>query len=104
MINEYEMKLRGVHFIDLGQAILTTTSAKFAGIFMLPHLALSQRTFDIARTMLNETLTRTIQRQISGKTESLNPWASTSDGALEGYAATQCELIMYLQQMNGWQG
>lgn len=97
--DEWEVKLHGVHFVDIGQAILTTTSDKFAGIFMLPQFALSARTFDDAKVLLNTTIDRVIQRQSRGKTESLNPWASSVEGTQEVYSAPECDMIVYLQQM-----
>ncbi|SMQ47336.1 unnamed protein product [Zymoseptoria tritici ST99CH_3D7] len=96
----WELKVRGLYFKDIGQAILTTTSDKFAGIFTLPHLALSLRTFESSRKALNETISRSIQRQIDGYTNSRNPWTSRNEGGQETpFQTPDCELIVYLQQM-----
>ena len=97
---EYEMRLFGVYFPTVGQAILTTTSDKFAGIFMLPHLAMSEAMFDASRTVLNESISRTIQRQVDGNTDRLNPWAPTTEGAADTpFSSPECEMVVYLQQL-----
>ena len=99
-LEEYEMRLIGVYFPTVGQAMLTTTSDKFAGIFMLPHLAMSNAMFDASRTVLNESISRTIQRQIDRDTERLNPWAPTIEGAAESpFSSPECEMVVYLQQL-----
>ena len=97
---EYEMRLLGVYFPSIGQAMLTTSSDKFAGIFMLPHLAMSEPTFEASRMVLNHSISRTIQRQIDRETEKLNPWSPTVEGAAESpFVAPDCEMVMYLQQL-----
>ena len=97
---EYEMRLFGVYFPTVGQAILTTTSDKFAGIFMLPHLAMSEAMFNASRTVLNESISRTIQRQVDGNTDRLNPWAPTTEGAADTpFSSPECEMVVYLQQL-----
>ena len=99
-LEEYELRLIGVYYPTVGQAMLTTTSDKFAGIFMLPHLAMSERMFDASRMVLNESISRSIQRQIDGDTEKLNPWAATIEGAAESpFSTPDCELVVYLQQL-----
>lgn len=98
--NSWEAILHGVYFEDIGQAILTTTSDKFKGIFMLPHLALSSRTFEESKALLNESISRTIQRQIDGRTSSRNPWSSHVDLSMDSrFLTPDCDLVMYLQQL-----
>lgn len=95
---EWEVKLHGVYFTDYGQAILTTTSDKFDGFFMLPHLALSKHTFEMARTVVNDSITRTIERQQEGSI-GYEPWTSKAEGHTPTpYELPQCELIVYLLQ------
>lgn len=99
---DYELRLPGVYFPNLGQAILTTTSDKFAGIFMLPHFAHSNSTFEAARSLLNESLTADIQRQIVRETFSTNPWStSMAPGGPppSPYSTPACELLLFLQQL-----
>lgn len=96
----WEAVLHGVYFDDLGQAVLTTTSEKFKGIFMLPHLALSSRTFDESKALLNASISRTIQRQIDGQIGSRNPWSSHFDSSLDTrFLTPDCDLVVYLQQL-----
>lgn len=98
--DEWEMQLRGVYFVDVGQAILTTTSDKFAGIFSLPHLALSETTFEAARSLLNESISNVIQRQIHRRTESRNPWTTRTEGVNDArFASPECDVVLYLQQL-----
>jgi hypothetical protein len=97
---QWDMKFYGVHFVDVGQAILTTTSDKWAGIFLLPHLTLSEKTFAGAKAVLNRTIPRVIERQINGKLDALKPWAATSEATHESFAQPACDLIVYLQQLS----
>lgn len=98
--NEHEMVLRGLYFQDIGHAVLTTTSSKFAGIFALPHFTPSDHTFSLARTVLNESLSRVIQRQVDREIITHNPWSTTVEGALEDpMSAPRCELVVWLQQL-----
>lgn len=97
---EFEIQMHGVYFVDLGQAILTTTSDKFSGIFALPHLALSEPMFEASRKLLNHSITNTIQRQVDRKTDSLNPWTARTESSQNAQFATpECDLVVYLQQM-----
>ena len=98
---DYEMRLPGVYFPELGQAVLTTTSDKFAGMFALPHLMLSNSMFQASRDLLNTTISAVIQRQIDRDTISHNPWSSAPAAAPppSPFASPSCELILFLQQL-----
>ncbi|TKA23516.1 hypothetical protein B0A50_07094 [Salinomyces thailandicus] len=97
--DEYELQLQGTYLPSLGQAIMTTTSEKYAGIFMLPHFALSQATFQEAKALLNDSISRTIERQKQGDTTALNPWAANVEASVANpFEHPSCELIVYLQQ------
>ncbi|KAF2140732.1 uncharacterized protein K452DRAFT_299450 [Aplosporella prunicola CBS 121167] len=95
--NWWEMRLLGVHLVDTGAIVLTTTSEKFDGVFGLPHLALSKHQFDLSKQLLNHTLNTTIEKQKSGVLEDLNPWSSDMEGE-ELFSVPHCEYVMYLQQ------
>lgn len=98
--NEHEMLLRGVYFQDVGHAVLTTTSPKFAGIFALPHLTPTDHTFNLSRTVLNESISRVIERQTNRDTLSRNPWSTHLEGVPDdSMGAPQCELVVWLQQL-----
>lgn len=98
--NEHEMLLRGLYFQDVGHAILTTTSPKFAGIFALPHFAPTEHTFNLSRTVLNNSLSSVIQRQVNRDILAHNPWSTTVEGAMEDSpSAPRCELVVWLQQL-----
>ena len=98
--DEHELLLRGVYFQDAGYAVLTTTSDKFGGIFALPHFTPTDWTFNLSRTLLNETISRTIRRQRSHELDSLNPWSTSAGGAEERFVeGPQCELIVWLRQL-----
>lgn len=98
---DYEMRLPGVYFPELGQAVLTTTSDKFAGIFALPHLMLSNGMFQASRDLLNTTIQSVIQRQIDRDTFSHNPWSSApaTAPAPSPFSTPSCEFILFLQQL-----
>ncbi|KAK0318377.1 hypothetical protein LTR91_002199 [Friedmanniomyces endolithicus] len=97
---EIDLELYGVYNMQIGQAVMTTTSNKMAGIFMLPHFTISEHTFESARKMLNQSISRTIRSQKAGSTLSLNPWSSSvEDSTRTAFEAPQCELILYLQQL-----
>jgi hypothetical protein len=92
--------LHGVYFEDIGQAVLTTTSDKLKGIFMLPHLALSSRKFEESKALLNASISRTIQRQVDGQISSRNPWSSHFDSSMDTrFLTPDCDLVVYLQQL-----
>jgi hypothetical protein len=98
--NEHEMLLRGIYFQDVGHAVLTTTSSKFAGIFALPHFTPTDYTFNLSRTILNESISRTIQRQVNRDTISRNPWSTHLEGVSDDSTGSpQCELVVWLQQL-----
>lgn len=97
---EHEVELFGYYFVHLGQAILTTTSEKFAGIFMSPHFSLSEYTFESAKSLMNESLSKTIRRQDDHKIDAINPWSTDAEGSGGSlFAEPECELIVYLQQL-----
>ncbi|KAK7557558.1 putative RING finger ubiquitin ligase [Phyllosticta citricarpa] len=93
----WEMILHGIHFVDVGEIILTTTSEKFDGIFGLPHLALSNHTFNLSRDVLNRTLNETIEKQKTGMLEDSAPWSSTMEGE-DFFSVPHCEYVFYFQQ------
>ena len=74
--------------------------SRLAGIFALPHLALSETKFFLAQQLLIETLTRGINRQESTTaSETLNPWSSSPNSPSDTMFPTpRCEYIAYLQQ------
>lgn len=74
--------------------------SRLAGIFALPHLALSRKTFSLAQELLNKTLTDTIKRQESPTdSASLDPWSSSPNSASDiVFPTPRCEYIAYLQQ------
>lgn len=103
--HNWSVMIRGVYFRDIGQAYLTTTTHKFDGVFMLPQLALSQRTFDEAKAVMNSSLLRTIQLQVDGRIDSPNPWSPSIEENSEFQSPyPSCELVVFLQQLQpSWQ-
>ncbi|KAK5145224.1 hypothetical protein LTR32_002979 [Rachicladosporium monterosium] len=87
---EFDLELYGVYNMQIGQAIMTTTSSKMAGIFMLPHFTLSEHTFESTRKMLNESIAQTIRSQKTDSSFSLNPWSSNvEDNTRAAFEAPQ---------------
>lgn len=98
--DEMELQVRGVYFEENGQAILTTTSDKFAGIFMLPQLALSEHTFTAAKALMNQSISETIKQQVNSGFTTVNPWSANIDGTITSpFDPPTCELVVYLQQL-----
>ena len=101
---EHELQLYGVYNEVLGQALLTTTSPKFAGIYILPHLAVNGDAFDETKRLMNQTISKVIDYQERGLVGLTNPWTSRTDGTQDTrYAMPQCELVMYLQQLTAYE-
>ncbi|KAF1345956.1 hypothetical protein BDV97DRAFT_302164 [Delphinella strobiligena] len=97
--DDWENQVYGVHFLETGNIVLSTTSTKFAGIFALPHMTFSGYNYGLAQQLLNRTLGSTIHDQEVGLVHGFNPWSSASEGQGEnGNTAPKCELIFYLQQ------
>ena len=95
----WELTLHGVHYPQQGGIVLSTTSEKFAGIFALPHFALSQRAFTLAQQLLNQTLMDTIKEQEADFTSISNPWTSSPNNPSEAmFPVPHCEFLVYLQQ------
>jgi hypothetical protein len=97
--NWWEFMLHGVHFPGTGGSILTTTSDRYAGIFAMPHLQLSQHLYSTSQQLLNRTIFDTIERQTNRVYAIWNPWTSAVEGSSEGMLATpHCEFIIFLQE------
>lgn len=98
--DDWEAQVYGVHYLETGNMVLTTTSLKFAGIFALPHLTLSQYNYGLAQELLNRSVARTIHAHEEGLYHSLNPWSSAPQGeqAESEFSTPKCELVLYLQQ------
>ena len=74
--------------------------SRFAGLFALPHFALSEHTFSLAQKLLNDTLSVAIRKQESNLYASPTfPWSSSPNNPSESFFPTpHCEYIVYLQQ------
>ena len=99
----WEMILHGVHFVESGSLLLSTSSEKFAGIFALPSFVRSMSTFDAAQQLLNETIPIAIEKQESSREHLSFPWASNPGNPADiMFPTPYCEYIMYLQQHFVW--
>lgn len=97
--NWWEFVLHGVHFPSFGGSVLTTTSDRYAGIFALPHLQLSQHLYSTSQKLLNWTIHDTIERQENRVYPIWNPWTSAVEGSSEGVLANpHCEFVIFLQE------
>lgn len=94
----WDISMNGVHFLDSGSAILTTTSDRFSGLFALPHLTRSIGHFHLARELLNQTLRhKPSNNQLDDTKLSL-----VDDEQTEMFRPSQCDYIVYLQQHLVW--
>ena len=97
--NGWEATLHGLHFPEAGTALLATTSEKFSGLPALPHLLRSGHQFEVARTLLNQTLHKKVAEVNQTDGPLVLPWSSTQGRALDtSYVTPACEYILYLQQ------
>lgn len=95
----WEATLFGVHYPQQGGMLLSTTSEKFAGIFAMPHFALSKRAYNLAQRLLNKSLAQTIEKQEADFTSVSNPWSSSPSSPSEAmFPIPHCEYVVYLQQ------
>ena len=93
----WQIVMFGVHSPQEGGMVFTTTSEKFAGIFALPHFALSERGFSRAQTLLSKTLKTVIDKQEDDLDP--NPWTFTPNSPSDAlFPTARCEYIVYLQQ------
>jgi len=103
--NWWEFIAHGVHFVNSGTAVLTTTSDRYAGIFGLPHFQFTEHLFSASQTFLNRTIHETIERQENRAFPLWNPWTSSAEGGNEGlFQGHHCEVVMYLQQFPAQHG
>lgn len=95
----WETRLHGVHWINQGVLLMTTTSEKFSGIFGLPHLAMDQSQFVSSQKLLNRTLEKTVEKMEEASWMDLsNPWTASPDNPGDGtMPVPHCEYIVYVQ-------
>ena len=99
----WEMILYGIHFIESGSILLTTSGEKFAGVFALPHFVRSNSTFDAAQQLLNETLLDAVEKQEAPTGSPSYPWMSSHGNPADiMFPTPHCEYIVYLQQHLVW--
>jgi hypothetical protein len=96
--DSWNSRLFGVHFVETGNILLTTTTDKFAGIFGLPHMALSLFHYQSAQELLNRTLGRSVDAQENGLLNTFGPWSPNPEGASDSSMVPTCDLVVYLQQ------
>ncbi|OJJ49838.1 hypothetical protein ASPZODRAFT_149303 [Penicilliopsis zonata CBS 506.65] len=95
--NTHYLSLFGYHFPESGSIILSTTSEKFAGVFSLPHFALSQDTSELSHRLLIKSLLDAMsERQTRPGT--LFPWPALAGLEMMDFPAPKCEHIVFLQQ------
>ncbi|RPA85797.1 hypothetical protein BJ508DRAFT_322394 [Ascobolus immersus RN42] len=90
----FDVRLQGIHFVSTGDLILTSTSDRFAGIFGLPHFALSESAFNASKASVVASITAGLEKQKNtGMT--VPSWQSTTESTVTPNAA--CDFITYLQ-------
>ena len=95
----WDITMFGVHYVQQGSIVLSTTSEKFAGIFALPHFTLSTEAFELAQGLLSSSLKSVIDEQEISFDAVLNPWTSSPSNPSDSmFPIPHCEFIVYLQQ------
>jgi hypothetical protein len=91
----WEISLYGVHFPTSGNLVMTTKSAKYDGLYGLPHVMANAAEFSSARYYIFNLLNEKLSRENSKATSSdLSP----SERAAESLISTpRCEYLVYLQ-------
>jgi hypothetical protein len=98
--NWWQFLVHGVHHLESGHAVLTTTSERYAGVFALPHLQISPHLYSTSQQFLNGTIADTIAKQMKQNFPVWNPWTSstaTTDDDM-GAFSHHCEFVIYLQE------
>ena len=82
------------------KALVSIDVSRFAGLFALPHFALSERSFILAQRLLGKTMTEVVSAQRDATTAvSTNPWTSSPGSATAAASPVpHCEYLVYLQQ------
>jgi transmembrane E3 ubiquitin-protein ligase len=89
----WEMRVHGVHWPQRGALVMTTTSAKFAGIFGLPHLMTSQSEFESSQKLLRQTLDAVLKKKEKSMWIDMgDPWSSE-----DSMPVPHCEYVVYAQ-------
>jgi transmembrane E3 ubiquitin-protein ligase len=89
----WEMRVHGVHWPQRGALVMTTTSAKFAGIFGLPHLMTSQGDFESSQKLLTQTLDAVLKKKEKSMWIDMeDPWSSE-----DSMPVPHCEYVVYAQ-------
>jgi hypothetical protein len=94
----WSVVMYGTHLVDSGHMVLTTTSDKFAGMWALPQLALTEKMYGLLNATVVDRLQTVIKRQKKLDITALNPYSSMPEGRLEDAYTPRCELVAYLQQ------
>lgn len=95
--NTWYLSLLGVHFPETGGTILSTTTEKYAGLFSLPHFALSNDSYELSRQLLVNSLSDAISER-ENRPATLFPWTSLVGSEHVEAPSPKCEHIIYLQQ------
>ena len=90
------MPLLGVHFPKTGAILLSTSSEKYGGLFALPHMALSEHSYELTHQLLVKSLSDAISEKEHRPT--LFPWNYLVGSEPMETPAPNCEHIVYLQQ------
>ncbi|KAF2156579.1 RING finger ubiquitin ligase [Myriangium duriaei CBS 260.36] len=95
----WALQVHGVHFLETGQMLLSTTSDKFDGVYALPHFTWTPYFFRVAQRLIIRAVNKTISRQKDGSVRTFAPFTSNADGSAESsLTMPHCELIAFVQQ------
>ncbi|PWW79414.1 hypothetical protein C7212DRAFT_356291 [Tuber magnatum] len=89
-----DISLSGAHFTRSGEILMTTTSDKFAGIFALPHFALTENAYNQSKALLLESIATAIKKQ-KDTALTASPWQRSPEQVAN--EKPRCEYIAYFQ-------
>ncbi|ODQ66654.1 hypothetical protein NADFUDRAFT_69797 [Nadsonia fulvescens var. elongata DSM 6958] len=88
-VTEHSISLKGLHFIDSGNLMLTTSSSKFAGLCALPQFLPDNRYFNISK----ENVIKIVDHSINILEESMEYQRVT---IADEFAVKKCEFVAFL--------
>lgn len=94
----WDVALEGVHLVESGAILLSTSSDRFTGSFAIPFLARSEAQFDAVR----QHLTATTEDRVDQNGYNSSPQLEQDTFIEDIFPLPQCEYVVYLQQHFVW--
>lgn len=93
----YEMKMHGVHWPNVGEILLTTTSDKFAGAYGLPHFTTDEDHFTSSAEVMKKILGARLRKLEESAKENPRSVLEPNSAQIDGLPTPHCEYILFAQ-------